>query len=94
MSLELHWTVVVVVLLVSGVSSAVLLRRSMARTCVACGHGPATHRAAGCDGLIGDSVPCGCESFVPPSSVPPSSPRRPVARSEQSRIDRQTRKAS
>jgi hypothetical protein len=89
MSLELHWTVMVVVLLVSGVSSAVLLRRSMARTCVACGHGPATHRVGGCDSLIGDSVPCGCESFTPPSPSP-----RPIARSAPPRVHRHIRKAS
>jgi hypothetical protein len=89
MSLELHWAVVVAVLLMSSVSCAVLLRRSMARTCVACGHDPAIHRVGGCDGLIGDSTPCGCESFVPPAS-----PRRPAARSEPPRVDRQIRKAS
>jgi hypothetical protein len=91
MSPEPHWTLVVVILLVSGVSSALLLRRSMARTCVACGHARSTHRVGGriCDGLIGDWAPCGCESFVPAASRP-----RPVARSEPPRIERQIRKAS
>jgi hypothetical protein len=89
MSLEPYWSVVVVVLLVSSVFSAVLLRRSMARTCATCGHGPSTHRAPGCESLIGDCVPCGCESFVPATS-----PADPTARREPPRINRQIRKAS
>jgi hypothetical protein len=91
MSPEPHGTLVIVILLVSGVSSALLLRRSMARTCVECGHTRSTHRVGGhrCDGLIGDWATCGCEAFVPAASTRP-----PVVRREPPRADRETRKAS
>jgi hypothetical protein len=91
MSPEPHWTVVVVILLVSAVSGALLLRRSIAQTCRACGHARSAHRVGGhiCDGLIGDWAPCGCESFVPAAST-----HRPLTRGEPPRVDQQIRKAS
>jgi hypothetical protein len=91
MSPEPHWTLVVVILLVSGLSGALLVRWSIAQTCRACGHGRSTHRVGGhvCDGLIGDWATCDCESFVPPAA-----PRRPVARKNRPTADRPLRKAS
>jgi hypothetical protein len=91
MSLEPHWTVVVLILLVSALASGLLLRRSIGRACVECGHARSIHRDDGrsCDGLIGDWARCGCESFVPAAPPPRSVPRR-----EPPRADRQIRKAS
>jgi hypothetical protein len=88
MSLDPSWTLLVVVLL-SGASSAFLLRRFRAKTCTECGHGWTTHRSGGCDSLIGDCAPCGCESFIPAAST-----RRPVARRESPIAAPKIRKAS
>lgn len=65
MDLELSW-LLLVALLASGLSGALLLRRARTHMCSECGHGQSGHRVDGhrCDALIGDLVSCGCERFT------------------------------